>query len=47
MNTALLNILSKTNNKTEDLNQTEKTKFSSDSTKGSMEEIYSNETLFT
>ena len=46
MNVALSNILSKTNNKTEDPNQTEEIKFSSESTKGSIEEIYSNETLF-
>ena len=46
MNAVLLNILSKTNNKTEDLNQTEEMKFSSESTKGSIEEIYSNETLY-
>jgi hypothetical protein len=46
MNTAFFNILSKTNNKTDDLNQTEEMKFSSESTKGSIEEIYSNETLY-
>ena len=46
MNAALLNILSKTNNKTEDLKYTEEMKFSSESTKGSMEEIDSDETLF-
>ena len=46
MNTAFLNILSKTNNKTENHNQTEEMKFSSESTKGSIEEIYSNETLY-
>ncbi len=46
MNSVFFNILSIPKEKPEDLNQREEMKFNSDSTKGSIEEIYSNETLF-
>ena len=46
MNAAFFNILSTKNNKTEDLNQTEDVKFSSESTKESFEEIYSSNEMY-